>query len=161
METVPILAIDPGREKCGVAAIERDGNLLWCEILPRAELKTRLQVLAAPAIVVVGNATASREIVAILGEIWPQLEAQIIDERGSTLEARDEYWRHHPPRGWRRLLPLSAANAAAPDRRLRRAGYRAALVAIMRTQCGEQLVTLWRALWQSERKFENFKPNYE
>ena len=114
MKTVPILAIDPGREKCGVAAIERDGTLLWCEIWTRAELETRLQVLAAPAIVVVGSATASREIVVILGEIWPQLEAQIIDERGSTLEARAEYWRHHPPRGWRRLLPLSLQTPPRP-----------------------------------------------
>lgn len=113
-ETVPILAIDPGREKCGVAAIEADGALLWCEIWPRDELQTRLQVLAAPGIVVIGNATASREIVALLGEIWPQIEAQIIDERGSTLQARDEYWHAHPPRGWRRLVPLSLQTPPRP-----------------------------------------------
>lgn len=44
MKAVPILAIDPGREKCGVAAVEGDGSLLWCEIWTRIELKTRLQV---------------------------------------------------------------------------------------------------------------------
>ena len=114
METVPILAIDPGREKCGVAAIARDGALLWCEIWPRDELPTRLQVLAPPEIVVVGDATASREIVALLNEIWPQIEAQMIDERGSTLAARDEYWQHHPPRGWRRIVPLSLQNPPRP-----------------------------------------------
>ena len=49
-KVVPILAIDPGREKCGVAAVEGDGTLLWCEIWRRDELKNRLQVLAAPRI---------------------------------------------------------------------------------------------------------------
>ena len=113
-EVVPILAIDPGREKCGVAAIERDGNLLWCEIWTRDELKTRLQVLAVPEFVVVGDATASREIVEILRALWPQIEPQIIDERGSTLAARDEYWHYHPPRGWRRWLPLSLQTPPRP-----------------------------------------------
>jgi hypothetical protein len=30
-----------------------------------------------------------------------------VNERDSTLEARDLYWKEVPPRGWRRLVPLS------------------------------------------------------
>ena len=30
-----------------------------------------------------------------------------VRERGTTIAARRRYFRDHPPRGWRRLLPLS------------------------------------------------------
>ena len=32
---------------------------------------------------------------------------RVVEERGSTLEARRRYFADHPPRGWRRLVPLS------------------------------------------------------
>jgi len=32
---------------------------------------------------------------------------ETVEETGTTLEARRRYFRDHPPRGWRRLLPIT------------------------------------------------------
>ena len=38
---------------------------------------------------------------------WPELPIFVMDEYRTTEEARREYWKVHPPTGWRRLLPLT------------------------------------------------------
>ena len=102
-----VLAVDPGREKCGVAVFGPDGPIIRCVIGLEA-----LRDLAAQWIqsygaegVVVGDGTGSELVFDILKDLRAQVE--VVTERGSTLAARRRYFRDHPPRGWRRLLPLS------------------------------------------------------
>lgn len=108
----PVLAIDPGREKCGVAVVDPQGKPLSRAVVPRARLLEVLGRLArqyALSAVVVGNGTHGREVQAQLdGLAWVRQAGgvQLVDERGSSWAARRLYWQLHPPRGLWRLVPV-------------------------------------------------------
>ena len=101
-----LAAVDPGRSKCGLVLADADSRtLLAAAILPpeaAQELieRWRQQGLAAA---VLGNGTGSagwRRRLESLG-----LTVQLVDERGTTLEARRRYWDLEGRRHWRRWLP--------------------------------------------------------
>ena len=114
-----VLAIDPGKDKCGVAwlCVEKFTaadrvleSVIAREIVPRGEVVARIGEIAARydnLEIVIGHATMSRvlreEIEAVVS-----IEVHVIDETGSTLEARPLYWQANPPRGWRKWMPLSS-----------------------------------------------------
>lgn len=105
-----ILAIDPGRDKCGLAVVDATGQIVLHRICPRRDMGQVVPgVVEEYAItqLVLGDATTSRELHGELLRWLPQVPISIIDETGSTLAARDIYWQLHPPQGWRRLVPLS------------------------------------------------------
>jgi len=110
-----ILGVDPGREKVGLALIGPDGAVLWHQIVTPDSLRAGLPTGAIPADlakIAVGDSTASAPTVAALERLktlglLPDVRIMVVNERGSTLEARPLYWEYHPPRGWRRLVPLS------------------------------------------------------
>ena len=107
----PILAIDPGREKCGAAVLEQDKDVLWHNVVGISELlPVSLQVTRQYGIrtVVLGNQTFSGEVRQILQPLLDQQlvhEIIFVDEHGSTETARSRYWQAFPPSGWRRFLP--------------------------------------------------------
>jgi RNase H-fold protein (predicted Holliday junction resolvase) len=102
-----ILAIDPGRDKCGLALLESGGVVVWQRIVERPALAAELSTLCAdpPATVVIGSGTTSRELVPVLAALFGAERVAVVDERGSTLEARTLYFMDHPPAGLWRLLP--------------------------------------------------------
>jgi RNase H-fold protein (predicted Holliday junction resolvase) len=105
-----VLAIDPGREKCGLAVLAGDGTVLARRVVGAMELIAAAKDLAAryaPRVVVVGDRTASTDVRRALAEGLPGLPAEVVSETGTTLEARRLYFADHPPRRWRRLVPLS------------------------------------------------------
>ncbi len=95
-----IIAFDPGRN-IGVAHVGEDGRLLRREILDLGALK-RLEY-PPDATLVVGDGTGSRAVQDVLAKL--ELEVVVVNEEGTTLEARGLYFRDHPPRGLTRLLP--------------------------------------------------------
>lgn len=123
---ITVLSIDPGREKCGVAIVEAADKevpvesalkVLWQEVVPRAAISDRLPELVErfqPHAFLLGDATTSKTLAAILSAQWPQIPLHIVDETGSTLAARDLFWKAHPPRGWRRCVPLSLQCPSVP-----------------------------------------------
>jgi RNase H-fold protein (predicted Holliday junction resolvase) len=109
-----VLAIDPGREKCGVAVVEQDANntlkVLWHAVVSRLELEVQLASLLdihQPDAMVLGHATSSQALHKVLSSQWPHWSVHVVEETNSTLEARALYWEAHPPQGWRRMVPLS------------------------------------------------------
>jgi RNase H-fold protein (predicted Holliday junction resolvase) len=112
---VNVLGIDPGREKMGLAVVSATADVLWRSIIAPRELATVLPgVLKQWNIgrIALGHSTASSktqfELSTVLGQFSSHLvEVVIVDETGSTLEARQLYWEALPPVGWRRLMPLS------------------------------------------------------
>jgi hypothetical protein len=103
----PMLAIDPGREKCGLAVVKRSGEAITHEVTVTPRVPERAAALIneyGVSCVLVGGGTASSQVRTLLIglEGIPVLEAP---EAGTTLEARGLYYRDHPPRGWQRLLP--------------------------------------------------------
>jgi hypothetical protein len=112
-QTSLILAMDPGKDKCGIAiAAWEDGGcrLLHRRIVPAGDVERTLPALVKEFKIeelVLGDATTSRAWFGRLEPLLPEVKISLVREAGSTLEARGHYWRAHPPRGWRRMLPLS------------------------------------------------------
>ncbi len=102
-----VLAVDPGREKCGAAVCEPGAVLahrvVRSEDLP-AVAREWVAVFGVDRIIV-GNKTGARAVTTALQDLRVPVEA--VDEWGTTLAARNRYFQDHPPRGWRRLLPWS------------------------------------------------------
>jgi RNase H-fold protein (predicted Holliday junction resolvase) len=113
-----ILGFDPGRDKCGVAVVSTDRSILFHEVVTAAATIStidRLQQQYGPSQLVMGNQTTALQ--------WQQqLEQQLavplpitlIDERYSTLEARDRYWTMYPPKGLTRLIPQGMRDVPRP-----------------------------------------------
>lgn len=105
-----ILAIDPGRGKCGLAVVNKSGTVHRA-IVPREGIvfavKDCLQRFTGIDRVVLGDRTGSHELRAELKSVVGGIPVSFVDEHLSTQEARRLYWQENPPRGWRRLMPLS------------------------------------------------------
>lgn len=108
------MGVDPGRQKTGLAVIDENGAIIWRKIIAPAqlgeEISAGLQQFALDKIAL-GDSTASQaaqnQIEEVLAAHNSPSALQIVDETGSTLEARALYFRAHPPRGLNRLIPLS------------------------------------------------------
>jgi resolvase, RNase H domain protein len=94
-----VLAIDPGRDKCGIAVLSPQGDILLHEIVPTGALETRVSELAAEYAprIIMGDGTTSAATKA-------RIEAQVgavtlVDEYRTTEEGRRLYWAENPPRG--------------------------------------------------------------
>jgi hypothetical protein len=105
---VILLAIDPGRDKCGVAVVDGSAVLLHHEVVATAALRAALDRLVkqfSPQRILLGDGTASRLVQPLVAEA-SAAPLEIVNERHTTERGREAYWRHNPPRGLRRLLPL-------------------------------------------------------
>ena len=104
-----ILGFDPGRDKCGVAVMAKDGKLCYHEVVVAQEVIAIIESLIqkfAVDLVVMGDQTTAKswqnKIESILSQSIPIV---MVDERNSSLEARDRYWQMYPPQGLIRLIP--------------------------------------------------------
>lgn len=102
-----VLAIDPGRDKCGLALVTDEG-VHFRAIVPTVEIGPTYYYLLQQhpaAEVIVGEGTGSGPVVEALKQVAPEREVALIAEQGSTLRARARYFREHGPSLWHRLLP--------------------------------------------------------
>lgn len=104
-----IIAIDPGREKCGWAILSERGEVLCHAVAARDQLVQLLQEKQqafAIKMIVLGNGTGSAALKQELKSALPELTIELIDEYKTTEQARGRYWQENPPTGWRRLFPI-------------------------------------------------------
>jgi RNase H-fold protein (predicted Holliday junction resolvase) len=111
-----ILGFDPGRDKCGLAIVGTDRKVVWHEVAVAGNVIAQIQQLRQQydlQTIVMGNQTTAKQ--------WQQkLEANLnlpivlVDERYSTLEARDRYWQMYPPKGLARLIPQGMRDVPRP-----------------------------------------------
>jgi len=119
-----LLGFDPGRDKCGVAIVEycttKSGEekqrICQHQIFLASEVIAGLQKICQQfpiSKVVMGDGTTAKE--------WQQKISQsifipivLVDERYSTLEARDRYWQMFPPQGLQKLIPQSLRQINRP-----------------------------------------------
>lgn len=103
-----LLGFDPGRDKCGLALVEAEGNIIQKEVVVSQQailtIKKWSQTYSI-AQIVMGNQTTSKQWRDQLKEAFPEMEIIMVDERNSSLEARDRYWQLYPPRGLMALVP--------------------------------------------------------
>lgn len=111
MEDKNILAIDPGREKTGIALLDSTGALLDRCIIEtvdtEAVLQNYFQTTAHIGAIVCGNGTNHTYIFDIVRKIsdYYKVQATLIDESHTTEEARRRYWKVNPRKGWQKLVP--------------------------------------------------------
>ncbi|MDQ6826160.1 MAG: hypothetical protein M3Z14_03045 [Candidatus Eremiobacteraeota bacterium] len=103
-----ILGIDPGTRKAGFAILaDRESLPLTFGVEQLGELVPRLRTIVPwhrVRAIALGKGTHASELMRQLAVFG--LPIHLIDERGTTLNARALYFADHPPRGWRRFVPL-------------------------------------------------------
>ncbi len=114
-----LIGFDPGRDKCGVAIVEpTQREVLLHEVVASAAVIDRLRQLSltyAPIDrLILGDQTASKFWQAQLREAFPDLTIVTVDERNSSLAARDRYWQMYPSSGLMRLLPQGLKQPPRP-----------------------------------------------
>ena len=105
-----VTAIDPGRDKCGVAVLDESGAVLDKFVVQTdsfvGALRHCLQEYPHSQ-VIVGDGTTSEALQARIADELPDLTFDLVPEQHTTERAL-ELWRDvEPARGWRRLLPRS------------------------------------------------------
>ena len=113
-----LLGFDPGRDKCGVAITDQEGNVFYHEVVESSQAISIINNLIEQfsiTLLVMGNQTTSKQWKKRLeNELLDSIPIRLIDERNSTLEARDRYWEMYPPQGLMRLLPQGMRNPPRP-----------------------------------------------
>ena len=102
------LGFDPGKDKCGVAVVDRAGIALYHEVLLASTLLEQLPTLCAKwqvVQVVMGDRTTAKQWQKKLTQTLPETPITLVDEHYSTLAARDLYWEMYPAQGFQRLIP--------------------------------------------------------
>ena len=103
-----VVGIDTGRDKCGVAVLNSDGEIFFEKVIETANFEQTLKNLFAQynfEIAILGDGTTHKNAEKILRSL--NIEVKIVDEKHTTEEARRLYWKKNPPHGWRKLLPVS------------------------------------------------------
>lgn len=113
-----LLGFDPGRDKCGLAVMGKQQQLLYHQVVPSADAIATLQQLCQEfsiATLVMGDQTTAKKWKQELErELSASLPIVLVDERYSSLEARDRYWQMYPPTGLQRLIPQGMRQPPRP-----------------------------------------------
>ena len=111
-----VLAVDPGRDKCGLALLHADGRVIHKAVVPAPQIGDVVASLLRDhprAVLVLGDRTGAQDVAAAI-DARANAAAVLVDEHRSTEHGRRRYFRDNPPRGWRRLLPLGLQTPPCP-----------------------------------------------
>ena len=103
-----ILALDPGRDKSGIALLTPEGQIILHKVVATACMEEKLQQLQQNyniGLAVMGDGTTSRKAKENLQQWLPGIDVKQVNEYRTTDMARKRYWQENKPKGWRRFLP--------------------------------------------------------
>ncbi|NQE33071.1 putative pre-16S rRNA nuclease [Microcoleus sp. IPMA8] len=113
-----ILGFDPGKDKCGIAVMSTDNNVSYHEVVPSESAISTIQSLCEQfsiELLVLGDQTTSKSWKQKLTQsLSPALKIVRVDERYSSLEAKERYWQMYPPTGLDRLIPQGMRTPPRP-----------------------------------------------
>jgi RNase H-fold protein (predicted Holliday junction resolvase) len=113
-----ILGFDPGKCKCGLAVMGVDRRLRYHQVIATEAAIATIQTLRQQfpiSLCVMGDQTTSKDWKQRLSMDLPDPPSIVlVDERYSSLEARDRYWQMYPPQGLTRLIPQSLRSIPRP-----------------------------------------------
>jgi RNase H-fold protein (predicted Holliday junction resolvase) len=116
-ERKTILGFDPGKDKCGVAVTDGSLKLLYHQTIATAEIITQITALCQQYsidLIVMGDQTTAKQWQHKLTTAFPNLPIELVDERYSSLEARDRYWQMYPPNFLTSLIPQGMRQPPCP-----------------------------------------------
>ena len=112
-----LLGLDPGRAKCGIAIVGVDRSLHYHQVVPVDNVTRTIQTLRGTypvSGIVMGDQTGARQWQQQLQALPEVPRITLVDERYSSLEARDRYWQMYPPTGIGKLIPQSLRSIPRP-----------------------------------------------
>lgn len=112
-----ILAIDPGKDKCGLAVLGDDGRVVAKMVVLRGELSNQVKFLVSRhriKNVVVGRGAFGKGVEKELYRLPMDISVTFVPEKDSTWLARKRFWKENPPAGWLRFIPTSLRVPPAP-----------------------------------------------
>src|SRR6476469_8829082 len=105
-----ILGFDPGKDKCGIAVMGRDKKVCYHQVVLSEAAISTIQSLCEQfsiELLVIGDQTTSKSWKQKLEQrLSPALKIVQVDDRYSSLEARERYWQMYPPTGLSRLFSV-------------------------------------------------------
>jgi RNase H-fold protein (predicted Holliday junction resolvase) len=116
-EPTTVLAIDPGRSKCGIAVVTggTEPEVLHRAVVPTDQITQILTQLSSRHrldVILIGNGTTASQAAEAAQNVGVPVE--LVDERLTSVEARKRYFAENPPRGLRRLIPASLQTPGQP-----------------------------------------------
>ena len=112
-----LLGLDPGRAKCGLAVVGLDRALHYHQVVAVADVAKTIEQLRDVypiSTIVMGDQTGSKQWRQQLAALPNAPRITLVDERYSSLEARDRYWKMYPPTGLGKLLPQNLRSIPRP-----------------------------------------------
>ncbi|MEG4580768.1 pre-16S rRNA-processing nuclease YqgF [Microcoleus sp. MON1_C5] len=113
-----ILGFDPGKDKCGIAVMGRDKKVCYHQVVLSEAAISTIQSLCQQfpiELLVMGDQTTSKSWKQKLTQsLSPEIEIVRVDERFSSLEAKERYWEMYPPTGLSRLIPQGMRTPPRP-----------------------------------------------
>lgn len=113
-----ILGFDPGRDKCGLAVVGREQQLLYHQVVLSQDAIATIQQLCQEFVIetiVMGDQTTAKSWKQqIVGKLGTSIPIVLVDERYSSLEARARYWQMYPPKGIELLIPKGLRQPPRP-----------------------------------------------
>ncbi|MBE9170934.1 pre-16S rRNA-processing nuclease YqgF [Pleurocapsales cyanobacterium LEGE 06147] len=103
-----ILGFDPGRDKCGIAVMDQKKQVHYHRVVASTETSAAIEQLCQQfpiKLVVMGNLTTAKSWQQVIKSHLNSIPVVMVDERNSSLEARDRYWQIYPPKGLTKLIP--------------------------------------------------------
>ncbi len=116
-DKAPLLAIDPGREKCGLAVVGYDHTIYHREIVETPKLHLRVAHFVGRFgidLIVLGDRTTAQETRETLRRAGFRLEITYVDEDRSSELGRRRYLLDHPGKGWQQFLPIGLRSPDQP-----------------------------------------------
>ncbi len=108
---------DPGKDKCGIAIVTLEGNPIRHEVIASdtaiATLQSWMQTHSIQSLIL-GDQTGSKQWRSRIIEALPNIQIITIDERFSSQQARDRYWKMYPAQGLEKLVPLGMRTPPRP-----------------------------------------------
>jgi len=112
-----ILGFDPGRQKCGLAVMGVDRTIRYHQVVTTETAIPTLQTLREQfpiSLLIMGDQTTAKDWKKRLSELPNPLRIVMVNERYSSLEARDRYWQMYPPKGIAQLMPQALRKIPRP-----------------------------------------------
>jgi RNase H-fold protein (predicted Holliday junction resolvase) len=108
--TKSVIAVDPGSVKCGLAIVSNPPRqTISRRVVKTAQLADAIEEMLRDHseidTIIIGDGTRCGSCILAINERFSPMTVVRVDEKGTTLAARERYCREIPAKGWRRLLP--------------------------------------------------------